>query len=1688
MKKACRKTNSKLEELRQELKVFATTVEPGSKEYKTRLNTLRLVYTGPGGSVTSEMFQKALQEAQIDATFVETEHKADVTQLQNPSLAFKNLSTLYRNATSALGFMRHDFNIRMFKALFLDNTNYGTQTDARGKLLNDTITRVPLTSVDVNGNIVKLKNDLIKIIADEFNLPVSTPVFQYAGVNSIIDQVAYKNLLTNAQVTSWLAKVNANLQTADTHTLQVHSALMILNNFDDLVSEYLPKILTVSKKNYGYVTNVTYTKELEGNAPSIWSVDDLVTYGSDLYASNLGKFILGTINKVDADLKPIEGAFMSPQDAFVIASLLREAEYEYHILKRDTTGYPYNQDLTFKSNLTETVKVLLKMGLNDELDCLKRYKREIFPVYNWLYNTDDNTIASTQIYSDLFKSGKVANVTSVLNLASVLEGEIIKNAVPVYLETTAFNSPNYKGPIRTINVSHTFRGTSYLTQNLRATIFDEMRVDRKNQNTVLNGQVSKEQLQALTVEELLSKSGDAATALTDAFEELFGIPLTREVLQGMRLGKIDKAKTYVEDVICKIGELFRGASSHSEDQRESLFNESFNRTFIQKEADFKNKYTTIAQAVADRKVDLPLTIIKNSEGKSIPIYRLGSTIFEDIYLINQLKRDTINRRSRNFFIENTHALSNINNPFVKAGTVISHNNAYQGATGLRLETISDIGTNAANNSSGKEAYLNSFFGDFLGLGTNPDGHSISVQLMTLSDKASIFTKIINLDAIVLGYDTNVKFGENGKSLDNMTNQELEDMYYFFRKNQVTDEIFHIIETWNKLLNLNINIPVLDHELLNGNQMLQETSDFIQKTWQQINTELEVLDIKTAGAKGVEKLIRDYQINHPGEQISLTKDLHYSFYDKKVTLNKNIYFHYKQVRSKQTFTEQINKYVARNTNHPWYASLTALVSKTQQAKDLLKTYCANHNFNYVDTNGIPQEVLRRKIILDAFFRSQIMDFHFKGPQLDAVKNIKDYDEETDDQMNIIEADAKFKAAGKRTVDLGGTKQNFAQGLIDGVSSEVWVAHIEEPKVEVWSPSGVVEDGLEVLNGSGRISYIYAMMESASMTGSPFKGINRKTLGEHVDNYYSTLYKWAEYLINNWHMRNSTRSHYKLEQLFRKMHDMKFDEEINLTESFLKPGKLFTPEQANNGKPVFFASGLHYYKLNKLTYKGNNTYDVTLKEVNEYGDELLDPYFSPDLVQTQDVKIESLYDLFKVLGGTESMSLNEDGKLSYSNASLQMLYNYVVNVGTVTDPNYTELNQSVVRQPLRDKFIAIAASNSGIKRGETNTNSKQVYTDSQLKLLKSRIRTALFGAQMDVYHHIDNESESTEPTQTLAALATNGNTREEANKVYNAIASIIQSNMRDIARASNTVYDEDNATKIVKELSKDIVSVINENGSNLQASLIELCQTYLGGMIPLSDTTFYNAFHSYNIQQLNKLALRRKYSGMGGVLNPSSQSYQIFTIGKQHLEYDDLVKRARENFAEYTDLLGNLSTEQIADLYLYSETDEGKQNNVQTLLQKGMRGDTSAIRTFQAAIANVRQNTKIESGEQIHDGIVNACSRKITTGEAEPLDTVFVNKNGSWYKVKLDTAKAYFDILNNTDIIDIRLDITTPHDLKPQIVKYKYNGETHSLYESTAGALSYQLNTMYDSDSTKKEFDDLVESLTAQGSQEEEACKS
>ena len=106
----------------------------------------------------------------------------------------------------------------------------------------------------------------------------------------------------------------------------------------------------------------------------------------------------------------------------------------------------------------------MELGLNDELNSLKNFKKEIFPVYNWLYKTSEKTIGIETIQKQVLDSGQVVNVTSILNLENVLVGEIVKNVAPTYLEYNTTSS----NPIRTINVSHTFRGTSYITNNLKS--------------------------------------------------------------------------------------------------------------------------------------------------------------------------------------------------------------------------------------------------------------------------------------------------------------------------------------------------------------------------------------------------------------------------------------------------------------------------------------------------------------------------------------------------------------------------------------------------------------------------------------------------------------------------------------------------------------------------------------------------------------------------------------------------------------------------------------------------------------------------------------------------------------------------------------------------------------------------------------------------------------------------------------------------------------------------------------------------------------------------------------------------------------------------------------------------------------------------------------------------------------------
>lgn len=706
---------------------------------------------------------------------------------------------------------------------------------------------------------------------------------------------------------------------------------------------------------------------------------------------------------------------------------------------------------------------------------------------------------------------------------------------------------------------------------------------------------------------------------------------------------------------------------------------------------------------------------------------------------------------------------------------------YPGNTAIRLETVLQSGSNPAKKSSGLETFLNSVLGDFISLGIN--SHTFGVQLMTYSDKSSIFLKLVNLDAFVK------KYGDKqiDKSLWQMSNEELFDMFYYYRRNQMVDRVYHILDTWQKTgLVGDLHLP--DFYSLDFNSttdLSSEVFEILQNAWKQVNESLSKIHPKEFDSL-LEKTIRTIKETDPDFEI--IKEFHFSKYDKKPRLNKNIFYHFYQIKNKDTFRQLQRGYAEALAQDEWFDQLKNFLSRSKEgnpasiaASSQIEQLAKELGIEQMDE--FPEELLYRRTLLDNFFRIQFNDLHFKGPHLDTVKKVPDYDETNpaDIEQWLIEEKKRFEAAGKRTVDLPGTKENFAQNFIGGVPVIAKVAIVNEPTEEVFNPMGDHDD-LEVLNGSARISPIYAYQETASLPGENFAGDNRKVLGMDMGDYRATLFKYAEYVINNWHMRMSERSKYQLQRLFKKMHDLPFKdengngEEIDLTKSFFKPDMHFTPKMANDGKDVYFAKGINYYKLVDMKYKGNNTYDLVIKIVDEYGGEYEDQTL-PGNIEVSDVKINSLYDLYtKALGGIESMSLI-DGRLQYSEASLKMLYNYVTNIGEVIDPEAGVFTQETVYQPLRNYFYSMVASNSGIKRGETNTNNEIIYQDNN-PLLGFDVHTACFGKQLDAHHDVGVDSNTTEPTQTMAALATNGNTQEEAQETYRAISQVIRANMKTI----------------------------------------------------------------------------------------------------------------------------------------------------------------------------------------------------------------------------------------------------------------------------------------------------------------------
>lgn len=299
------------------------------------------------------------------------------------------------------------------------------------------------------------------------------------------------------------------------------------------------------------------------------------------------------------------------------------------------------------------------------------------------------------------------------------------------------------------------------------------------------------------------------------------------------------------------------------------------------------------------------------------------------------------------------------------------------------------------------------------------------------------------------------------------------------------------------------------------------------------------------------------------------------------------------------------------------------------------------------------------------------------------------------------------------------------------------------------------------------------------------------------------------------------------------------------------------------------------------------------------------------------INNIYDLWQnVLGGMYSISESEHeaefkiGNINYkySDASHEYLNLFMDNIAIkkdadfvsqlrdmgikTSDPNGTNFeDQDNYYQPLKEALIWQINNQSGMKNGAKNVNdSSYITSDPNVKSHKFNYfitTSSNYGVQGNFDHIYDEEHEArvTEATQMISAAASNGYLRQEVDKLYRALATVVKNSLNEEYKA--LVKGDDSVilmlTKtLLKTLeTKERLGLAQAYGIKVQKELDKLIakNPNLSDMkdakykLPLSDPNFYSAMVSMISGALNSTSIKRDLSGLGAVL---SQCYNSITI--------------------------------------------------------------------------------------------------------------------------------------------------------------------------------------------------------------------
>lgn len=825
-----------------------------------------------------------------------------------------------------------------------------------------------------------------------------------------------------------------------------------------------------------------------------------------------------------------------------------------------------------------------------------------------------------------------------------------------------------------------------------------------------------------------------------------------------------------------------------------------------------------------------LNVVKNGAGNSLPLYQMLCLAYRHRDIHERIEKQENTIYNDNIIYSN---IKNVLNPQIRSGVI--HNGKFKSAAELTTDEVIHIAILY-------DFYKNLTSEQTIQEGINKRSGIIGLQSHVYSDKNKHFVQMFDLNK-------SWKYRDENEELIQIIPAEILRNYIDGKSDNLDSLITAIWQSQKGQLNSLVSQILSNYRKVFKNETFEKLDD---------------VKAKISKYKNIDELREAFV----AAGIEFKEEIHASKVSGKWSINESLVYLLKQFdsfESTKKFITEIQFERFKSDASKAIDTIKNELTTTGDSVDVDRMLFAyfitdilfTNNYNQMMVGQVFAHPNKNKRKIDDI-KSDLRNTIYKGN-----KDVTDT-QLTAEAQGIFESESfasRWIGQVKRMVIYGATYHSYAQGLDDGVSEFVKTAVIEDLPVETFSITGLYKDDNDSMDGSGFTHPIFSRLQNRSLLDAAV-GANKKTIYHDIDGRYGTptLLKWAEYEITNEKRRNSHSV--SLEKIYKKMSSFAIGNDVNVE---ISPDNLYYRDQKTS----------NHYRIDYIAIK-NGVGTIIRTKVNENGVEIRNEDVNGNLDYDTEISmpITTIYDIDQLLGGAWAETLTDD-RLEFTETNLDLL------------------TKIVCDNKLKDHMIGWLVNKSGMKVGWSNLNTKSAWTDDN-PLRYTTLSTRFGGLQMNADHELD-QAEVTEMTQVISALEQMGVMHDVVANIYREIGSVCYDSIKDVIQASETDLE-----KLYQIYGKAIIESFNSGTKDtlgLAQSFCTLAQKSLQDnkityRIPFSSSSINGIFNSTVTSQLIRKAIRRHYSGVAAVLNPSYNIIEYYSVGGMQYRKEELFDVIKE----------------------------------------------------------------------------------------------------------------------------------------------------------------------------------------------------